>query len=171
MADPDYFPLKEGQVLEYQGAYDTGQEAGTYRKFEILKVTTKGDRTTAQCRWTYRGQDGKESSWNTTVTKDKDWMLRGEGFLPLPGRKLFPLPVAVGKEWRYERWSYRVASVDEKLHVGDDAGVPIILENCLAVGWACDEGAGEMIYAPGLGLVKAESNDEQYPYAFILTYG
>lgn len=169
MADPDYFPLKEGRVLEYQGAYDTGQEAGTYRKFEILKVTTKGERTTAQCRWTYRGSDGKESTWETTVTKDKDWMLRGEGFLPIPGRKLFPLPIAVGKEWRHERWEYGVAGVSGELQIGEDAGVPIVLKNCLEIGWHCDEGGGDQIYAPGIGLVKATSNDEQYPFGFIIT--
>lgn len=168
MSAPDYFPLVAGRVLEYQGAYNTGEEAGTYRKLEILKVTTKGKRTTAQCRWTYEGR-GKKTTWKTTLTKDKDWMLRGEAFLPIPGRKLFPLPVEAGKTWRVDRWQYQVGGTDGEVQIGEDAGVPIVLKNCLEVGWHFDEGAGEQIYAPGIGLVKATSTDEQYPFGFILT--
>lgn len=96
-------------------------------------------------------------------------MYRGEGFLPIPCDKLFPLPVVVGKKWRHQRWSYEVAAVDAEVYLGEDAGEPMIIKNCLSVAWGFDEGSGENIYAPGIGLVKATSTDEQYPFGFVFT--
>ncbi len=165
----DYFPLTEGRVIEYEGEFDQGIEAGTWRKLEILKVTSQGNTTTAECQWTYRKNGGQESVWKTTVSKDDAWMLRGEGFLPIPARKLFPLALVVGAQWRHDRWYYSVDALDYKLYLGEDAGVPLFLENCLQVSWHFDEGSGENIYAPKIGLVKATSNDEQYPFGFVMS--
>ena len=58
-------------------------------------------------------------------------MIAEEGFLPIPCRRLFPLPVTVGKKWRQARWEFEVAAVDAKVYLGEDAGIPMFIENCL----------------------------------------
>jgi hypothetical protein len=45
----------------------------------------------------------------------------------------------------------------------------MVLKECLGVVWHCDGGGGESVCAPGIGLVKACSNDEEYPFAFNLS--
>ncbi|MDE2143443.1 MAG: hypothetical protein KGJ84_13630 [Elusimicrobia bacterium] len=91
-------------------------------------------------------------------------------FLELPVKKLFPVPPAPGATWEEGRWSFKVASLNAEVHVGDDAGVPMVLKDCLEVAWYFDEGSGAFYYDKTLGLVKAVSTDEQYPCAFVIEY-
>ena len=163
MPAPDYFPLIAGRILEYRDEL----EAGSSWKLEILKTSATDKRTSARCRWTAEGPRGKRS-WKTTLSRDGSWMRRGELFLPIPAETLFPIPAAVGKKWRYGRWEYEVASLDAQVDLGPEAGVPTNISGCLLVAWHFDEGSGENYYAPGIGLVKAASNDEQYPFSLLL---
>lgn len=165
---PEYLPLIPGLVLEYRGAYDAGREAGSYRKLEILKAEKKGRSAVARCRWTYEGVDGKGSREAVVTAKD-GWATNDGGFLELPVKKLFPVPPAVGADWTEGRWEHRISGLDTEVYIGDDAGVPMVIKNCLRVAWQFSEGSGENVYAPGIGLVKSTSTDEQFPYGFILT--
>jgi hypothetical protein len=168
MPEHDYFPFKEGRSLEYQGAADVGPEAGSYRKLEILRVIRDGERTSAQCRWTYDGKAGQNSR-ETTLSCDAAWLSGDTSFLEMPSEKLFPIPPSVGRRWNCDRWNYEVVSSDLRVRIGEDFGAPLVFKDCLRVVWFCDEGGGELVFAPGIGLVKALSTDEQYPFNFFLT--
>ena len=160
---PDFFPLIAGRVLEYQDELS----AGSTWKLEILKTSSTYKRTTARCRWTAQDRRG-ERSWKTTLSRDGSWMRRGELFLPIPAEKLFPIPVVAGKKWRHDRWYYEVLSIEAQVSLGRTAGVRTSITGCLLVAWRCDEGSGESYFAPGVGLVKASSTDEQYPFSLLL---
>jgi hypothetical protein len=165
-----YLPLPPGRTLEYRPLVDSGDEAGSSRKLEVLDAQTAGGRTRTRCRWTFCGADGKDSSWETTVTEDAGWMTCDGSFLELPVAKLFPIAPALGATWDEVRWTFEVTDLHAEVYVGDDAGVPMIIKDCLEVSWHFDEGSGAFYYDKRLGLVKAESTDEQYPFAFVIEY-
>jgi hypothetical protein len=161
----DYFPLTEGRVIEYEGEFDQGIEAGTWRKLEILKVTSQGNTTTAECQWTYRKNGGQESVWKTTVSKDDAWMLRGEGFLPIPARKLFPLALVVGAQWRHDRWYYSVDALDYKLYLGEDAGVPYSSRTACRSAGTLTKAAARISTRPKSGSSKPHRTTSNIPSA------
>lgn len=165
-----YLPLPPGRTLQYRPLRDSGAESGARRKLEVLDSQSAEGRTRTRCRWSFRDAAGKESSWETTVTEDAGWMTCDGGFLGLPATRLFPVPPALGATWDEERWTFEVTDLHAEVYVGDDAGVPMIIKDCLEVTWRFDEGGGTFCYDKRLGLVKAESTDEQYPFAFVIEY-
>ncbi len=150
MMQTDYLPLKHGLKLEYDG------EHGSRQSFEVLGVREEDGAITAQCRWTYDGEKGRHSRV-CQVVKDGSWAREG-------GRKLFPIPPKVGARWRDDRYEYAVESLNASVDLGEYG----VIKGCLRITWHFDEGGGEAFYAPGLGLVRDFSTDEDDPYERVL---
>lgn len=164
-----YFPAEQGAATEFQGDAAAGQEAGSYRKLEIVAVSRARDRAVVECRWTTRIFGRPEAVRKASVTLGGGWASCDPAFLELPITKLFPLAPAVGRRWREGRWDFEVTDLAAAVYVGDDAGSPMLVKNCLEITFSFDEGGGRFYFAPKIGLVKAFSTDEQYAFSFVMT--
>ncbi len=135
----DYYPLVEGLKLEYRA----GSPAGTVRyRIEVVCAAESGGGLRAHCRRT--PLDGGAPA-QFTVTKD------GRGVF-LGRELLLPLPLEAGRTWERGPESFRVDSLDAVQTV--PAGT---FRGCLRVVYLIaggDGGAGERLYAPGVGLIK-----------------
>lgn len=164
-----YFPLEPGAFTEFQGDADAGEEAGSYRKLEIVAATQTPGRAVIECRWTTNMHGSPGTVRKASVTLGDGWASCDSAFLEMPITKLFPLAPSVGRRWREGRWDFEVTDLAATVYVGDDAGVPMLVKNCLEVTFSFDEGGGRFYFAPKIGLVKAGSTDEQYPFSFVMT--
>ena len=143
---PDYFPLTPGLKLVYDTRDDGGQRTLT---FEVLSASKKGRVTTAKCRQAVSG-----------VSKPTEYeVIRKPRGIYSPWGKEFPLPLAPDLAWL--RNEHQQCWVDAL-----DATVTVSLcefKDCLRIWWTIDEGeggSGERCYAPGVGLVYANSSED-----------
>jgi hypothetical protein len=155
----DFLPLKQGLVLEY--ALKDAEGEGRLR-FEVLAVEQKGQGIKAKCQRTITRPESEGSQIKYTVTKDpaKGWLSSSAW------GKEFPLPPVVGKKWRSGSDACRVDALDAVAET--PAGK---FEGCLRVLRLVaggDEGSEERLYAPGVGLLRAVSNDESDAYKLAL---
>lgn len=128
-------------------------------ELEILSVELRGAVTEARARWTdTSGPAGETGQWEITITK-------GNGWVKEDGTRLFPLPPSPDHApWHDDRYKYSVHALDSSLDLGEHG----VLRNCLEVGWHFDEGGGLRLYAPGIGLVRMFSNDEDNAYSYTI---
>ncbi len=104
------------------------------------------------------GPTGKKRQWEVTITK-------GNGWVEEDGKKLFPMPPSTDHApWHDERYEYSVSTLDAALSLGEYG----VLRGCLEIVWHFDEGGGMRLYAPGIGLVRMFSSDEDDPYDYTL---
>ncbi len=143
---PDYFPLDPSLKLVYDMRDEGGQGTLT---FEVLCASKKGRVTTAKCRQTVSG-----------VSKPTEYeVIRKPRGIYSPWGKEFPLPLAPDLAWL--RNEHQQCWVDAL-----DATVTVSLcefKDCLRIWWTIDEGeggSGERCYAPGVGLIYANSSED-----------
>ncbi|MCX5794994.1 MAG: hypothetical protein NTY77_05835 [Elusimicrobia bacterium] len=150
----DYFPLREGLVLEYRTRSSSG--TGGYR-FEVVSAATEGGTTRAHCRRTAlpAGQPA-----DLTVTKDARGVFLGQELE-------LPLPLEPGRQWSRAPDAFRIDSLDAVKTV--PAGT---FRGCLRVAYLIaggDGGSGERFYAPGVGLICDLCAEEDETSETVLT--
>jgi len=143
----DYFPLKEKTRYEY--SYNSSEFEGEAKIYiDILKVSKKGDKTTAEAKMTFILRDTNETNYK--ITKDKKWVITTDGIV-IGGRKEFPIPPKEGIKWDESPDSNEIVSLTDKLSI--KAGK---FSNCMKVLTkiaAGDAGSAVRYYAPGVGYV------------------
>lgn len=148
----EYFPLERGAVREYD--IENAQGKGSL-VIEILDVVVTDAAKTAKCRRTVRRPGEKEAVVDFTVIKDADGVREGDSVE-------FKHPLKVGTEWIAPPRRHWIEALDAA--VKTPAGE---FKACLKVAYLIaegDGGSGERHYAPGVGLVSIEENDEADPY-------
>lgn len=153
---PDFFPLVEGAVREFELKDSQGSSRITNK---VLEVSTQGAVTTAKGRRTVARTGKPATTSEFTVTKDAQGVREG-GYIE------FQNPVNAGTEWISPPRRFWIASLDAAVET--PAGK---FKNCLRVAYLIaegDGGSGERFYAPGVGLVKVVDNDEGEPFTYQL---
>jgi hypothetical protein len=150
---PDFLPLEPGTRLEY--AVSRARET---RNLVVEHLAAAGGGVIVRRTWT--APDGTAESDTSRAERRPDGVYF-DGVLTLP------LPTAVGAAWSSPPRVYRVESLDAS--AGTPAGD---FRGCLRVVYLIaggDAGAGERLYAPGLGLVRETCRDEADPFEVLLT--
>jgi hypothetical protein len=147
MTEPDYFPLTPGLALVYDIRDKDGE--GTLR-IKVLSASDKAGVTKAKCLQTHT-VNGADKTTTYTITRKSDGLYG-------PWGKEFPLPPAPGLTWvRNYNQQCAIDTLDAVVTV--PAGT---FKGCLRLQWDIDEGEGgngERCYAPGIGLVYANSSE------------
>jgi hypothetical protein len=153
MSAPDYLPLEPGLRLEY--AVSRAEET---RALVVEHLSAPGGGVLLRRTWT--ASDG------STETETSRAERRADGVY-VDGALVLPEPPRPGAEWSQPPRAYRVESL------GAPARTPAgAFPDCLRVGYliaAGDGGAGERLYAPGVGLVRERCADEADPFEVALT--
>jgi hypothetical protein len=153
MSDPDYLPLTPGLRLEYR--VRRAQETRT-----LVVEQSSGPDGSVAVRRTWTAPDGASETETARVERRADGVYEN-------GEKVLPLPARPGAAWSLPPRAYRVAALDAaaRTPAGDFAG-------CLRATYLIaggDAGAGERLYAPGVGLVREVCSDEADPFEVLLT--
>jgi hypothetical protein len=152
MSEPDFLPLSPGLRLEYEvrGGGETKR----------LVVEHAAAPTGVIVRRTWTAADGKVETETSRAERRADGVyFDGELALPSPARP--------GASWSRAPRAYRVDVLDAAAET--PAGK---FSGCLRVTYliaAGDGGAGERLYAPGVGLVRELCGDEADPFEVRLT--
>lgn len=152
----DYYPLRQGLIRHYRSESSAGLSVF---KTEVLTVHSAGGRTKARVRHTVSAEDRPPKISEYDVLKDAGGVYRYK-------EKELHLPLEVGEKWDVPPAEYEINSFSKEVKV--PAGV---FKDCLQVLYLVsggDAGGGEKCYAPGLGLVKHVSHDENDPFEIVL---
>jgi hypothetical protein len=152
MSEPDFLPLRPGLRLEYEV-----RRAGELRRLVVEHFAESG---AVLVRRTWTSPDG-------AVETDSSRGERRADGVYLDGERVLPLPARPGAAWALAPRSYRIESLDAAAET--PAGP---FRGCLRVAYLIaggDGGAGERLYAPGVGLVRELCGDEAVPYEVRLT--
>lgn len=147
MTEPDLLPLTPGLVLVYNIKDEDG--IGTLT-IKVLSASEKAGGTKVQCLRTHT-VNGADNTTTYTITRKHDGVYG-------PWGKEFPLPPAPGLTWvRNHNQQCAIDTLDAVVTV--PAGT---FQGCLRLQWDIDGGEGgkgERCYAPGIGLVYANSSE------------
>lgn len=153
----DYFPLIPGASLSY--SLERAGARGSLR-LEILFARRRGRATLATGR--------RVTIWEGSAPRiDAVELVSGPGGARAGGAIEFKGPIALGTRWydgADECWIDGFDGVAET-PAGRFAGC---LRVCYLIAGG-DGGSGERLYAPGIGLARAEHRDESDPYIWTLT--
>ena len=153
MSEPDFLPLSPGLRLEYEV-----RRAGETRALVVEHSAAAGPGVIVRRTWT--AADGHAQTETSRAERRADGVyFDGELALPSPARP--------GASWSRPPRAYRVDVLDAEAVT--PAGK---FSGCLRVAYliaAGDGGAGERLYAPGIGLVRELCGDEADPFEVRLT--